>query len=227
MEEAAPAEGALPAEPPTEGLRILELGLLLFVAAGRSLVASVHHWWVGAAHSGVSRVSDPAWAALYQIADSVPPIAALIFVLSRQGRRLRDLGLTAQWSDLAWGLALAVLGYLPDAAWVVMPIRQTDALMAPLTLIGILASAASEELVVRAYMMSEVLALTDGAFLAVASSTCFQALYHLYQGRWSALLAAVTFLIYSLFYWRTRRVTPVILAHFGHNLWLSFLRPGV
>ena len=224
-EEEAEDSDAAPAHPAAEPLRVLELGLVLFIGFGYSLVSSFYHWWhrvrVGATIPG----SDSVLSALDRIAASVPPICVLIYVLSRQGRSLRHLGVTRRWSDLPLGLALAALTFLPwGAPWHISNFS-TQALV-PLSLAAILCAAAKEELLVRAYMMSEVLELTGSAFLAVASSTCFQALYHLYLGRWPALSAAKTFLIYSLFYWKTRRATPVVLAHFTHNLWLDLSRGG-
>jgi len=238
----ADARHAAEADPKEESLRILELGLVLAIGFGYSLVASLHHWWHGVTHGSGSPGTDPMWSALWDIARSAPAICVLLYVLSRRGRGLRQLGVTASWSDLPLGLALAVLSFFPLQLLIVLrsklPLSEfftrmdwsalrlsTDAL-APIVMAGILCVAANEELIVRAYMMSEVLDLTGSAFLAVASSTCLQALYHLYQGRWWALSHAMTFLVYSLFYWKTRRATPVVLAHFAHNFWLALSGPA-
>jgi len=230
-----------------ESLRILELGLVLFIAFGYSLVASLHHLWYGWAHGSGVPEGDPIWSALGDVAASAPAICVLLYVLSRQGRGLRQLGVTARWSDLPLGLAVLVLSWsflpllllglmvfgrqhgplsasLRGAHWHAP--RLSTAVLTPLSLMGILCMAAEEELLVRAYMMSEVLDLTGSAFLAIGASTCLQAFYHLYQGRGWALIHASTFLVYSLFYWKTRRATPVVLAHFAHNLWLGLSQPG-
>src|SRR6266705_4901806 len=70
-----------------------------------------------------------------------------------------------------------------------------------------------EELLVRAYTMTEVLWLTQSGALAVLVSVAIQAFYHLYQGVPAALGHGATFLVFSLYYLRTRRIAPVVLAH--------------
>ena len=51
------------------------------------------------------------------------------------------------------------------------------------------------------------------AALAVLVSVAIQAFYHLYQGVPAALGHGATFLVFSLYYLRTRRIAPVVLAH--------------
>jgi len=190
--------------------RVLELGLLLLFGFGASMVASLYSQWhpLHAVHRMRESLDD--------LAAALPALCLLVYVLGRRGLRLRDLGLTARWSDLVAGLALAVIG-----SRLVRPSGHlSTSALAPLTLVIVFLRAAHEELIVRAYMMTEVAELTGSAFLAVMGSTCFQALYHLYQGREAALRAAGTFLIFSVFYWKTRRATPLVLGHFGHNLWI-------
>jgi membrane protease YdiL (CAAX protease family) len=231
---------AAPAQSREGAIRVLELGLVLFVGFAYSLVTSLHHQWLGATHGFDVSGHDPTWVGLRDLAQGVPVICVLLYVLSRRGRGLREIGVTARWSDLPLGLALyallplvgVILLFLPSsrpflaAATFGWHARLSTQVLAPLYLAGLLCAAAKEELLVRAYMMSEVLDLTGSAFLAVASSTCLQALYHLYQGRVLAFVQALTFLTYSLFYWKTRRATPVVLAHFTHNLLLA-LAPSV
>jgi membrane protease YdiL (CAAX protease family) len=71
-----------------------------------------------------------------------------------------------------------------------------------------------EEMIVRAFLMSETIALTGSSGLAILFSLLLQTSYHLYQGLPYALAAGVIFLIFSVYYARTRRIVPVILAHF-------------
>jgi len=44
-----------------------------------------------------------------------------------------------------------------------------------------------EELIVRAYLMTEIMDLTGSAMLAIATSVLLQASYHLYYGWFGAL----------------------------------------
>lgn len=70
-----------------------------------------------------------------------------------------------------------------------------------------------EEMVVRAFFMTEILALTRNSGLAILLSVLIQASYHLYQGIPNALSAAIMFFMLSIFYARTRRIVPVTRAH--------------
>jgi len=74
-----------------------------------------------------------------------------------------------------------------------------------------------EELIVRAFLISEATLLTGSAGLAVILSVLLQTSYHLYQGIPNAIGDGLIFLVFSLYYVKTRRLWPVILAH----LWLD------
>jgi membrane protease YdiL (CAAX protease family) len=70
-----------------------------------------------------------------------------------------------------------------------------------------------EELIVRAYLMTEVRQLTGSAGKAIILSTVLQTSYHFYQGAPMAFSYAGLFLIFSCVYAKTGRITPIILAH--------------
>lgn len=70
-----------------------------------------------------------------------------------------------------------------------------------------------EELVVRAYLMTEVKDLSGSWILSAALSVAIQTSYHLYYGWEGALALSFQFLALSIYYARTRRITPIIIAH--------------
>ena len=70
-----------------------------------------------------------------------------------------------------------------------------------------------EELIVRAYLMTEVRRLTNSVTKAVLISTVLQASYHFYQGGPAAIAHGAEFLILAIYYAKTNRITPIILAH--------------
>jgi membrane protease YdiL (CAAX protease family) len=74
-----------------------------------------------------------------------------------------------------------------------------------------------EELIVRAFLISEATLLTGSAGLAVILSVLLQTSYHLYQGIPNAVGDGLIFLAFSTYYAKTRRLWPVIFAH----LWLD------
>jgi membrane protease YdiL (CAAX protease family) len=79
-----------------------------------------------------------------------------------------------------------------------------------------------EELIVGAYTMSEVMNLGGTRALAVVVSVVAQMSYHLYQGVASSLALTLLFTVFSIYYIRTRRIVPVILAHLCLDLLALF-----
>jgi len=70
-----------------------------------------------------------------------------------------------------------------------------------------------EELLVRAYLMTEIVELTGSSALAIAVSVAVQTSYHLYYGWSGALSLAFLFLAFALYFARSRRALPVVVAH--------------
>ena len=71
-----------------------------------------------------------------------------------------------------------------------------------------------EEFIVRGYLMSEIFDLGGSSVLAVLISISVQMSYHLYQGLANAVVLTAVFAVYSIYFWKTRRIAPVVLAHF-------------
>lgn len=65
----------------------------------------------------------------------------------------------------------------------------------------------------RGYVMTEVAQLSGSAALAVFVSTAIQTGYHLYQGPVNTVNVGCCFLVFSLYYAKTRKLFPVIMAH--------------
>ena len=231
-EEPAAETAEAGAEPdPERSRRAVDLLVVLFVAFSGPLFASTYDWWTGN-HTGGGSMS--LYTSLNRIVRSVSAITLLGYVLSRQGRTLRQLGLTAERADVLPTLLLTLLTFAPNMIsrglygspllagaeahpWIALSGIPSLGLLA---VVAILANAAFEELIVRAFLITEVVELTGQVPLAVLSSVCLQALYHLYQGGTGALTDAGGFLICSLYYVRYRRITPVLLSHFLYNLML-------
>ncbi|HXT11433.1 MAG TPA: CPBP family intramembrane glutamic endopeptidase [Candidatus Angelobacter sp.] len=80
-----------------------------------------------------------------------------------------------------------------------------------------------EELIVRAYVMTQVRQLTNSAVIAVIASTLLQTSYHFYQGVPLALAEGGAFFVFCLYYAKTKRITPIILAHLYSDVVPSML----
>jgi membrane protease YdiL (CAAX protease family) len=70
-----------------------------------------------------------------------------------------------------------------------------------------------EELIVRAYLMSEIISWKRSTLLAGVVSVGIQSLYHIYQGVPNMISIAALFSVYAIYYAKSRRILPVILAH--------------
>jgi membrane protease YdiL (CAAX protease family) len=70
-----------------------------------------------------------------------------------------------------------------------------------------------EELIVRAYVITELKQLTNSVWKPIILSTLLQTSYHFYQGIPMALGEGAGFLVFSIYYSKTNRIAPIILAH--------------
>ncbi|MEM7590374.1 MAG: CPBP family intramembrane glutamic endopeptidase [Cyanobacteria bacterium P01_A01_bin.83] len=70
-----------------------------------------------------------------------------------------------------------------------------------------------EELIVRGYLMSELDYLTKHKSFGIVASIILQTSYHLYQGWASALYLSITFIVYSFYFAKYKKIMPIILSH--------------
>jgi membrane protease YdiL (CAAX protease family) len=216
-----PAEAVLPLTPEERRLRLCELILVVSVGFLGPAIHSLVSWLNGASPSPETPIYS-----FYSIIQAAIAISVLAYVLFRQGRSLRSIGVTARRSDIAWALGIAFCARLLAGGilnlFIAYGISMSGYHRPPdnggfLQWLAVVPSAAMEELIVRAYLMTEVAALSGSLALAVTVSVGFQCFYHLYQGVPAALYHVGTFFAYAVFYAYTRRATPVVLAHALEN----------
>jgi membrane protease YdiL (CAAX protease family) len=221
-------------------LRGFELALVLVVAFAPSLFGSTWNWWNGETGARSRDLFD----IFYGLQKELICLLLLAYVLARRGKSFRDLGLTFRKTDLLVGLFLTLAGHLATLlAWRAMesvsllatghwidipPSHATAPVLGLAWVLGLLLTVAIgpfyEEMIARAFTMSEVEALTGSTGLAVAASVLLQTSYHLYLGLPNALAAGAAFLVSACYYARFRRITPVILAHALWNLYVALHR---
>jgi membrane protease YdiL (CAAX protease family) len=219
-----PAPRAVPAAaaetmPGSRRLRLFELALVVGVGFMQSTITALYVWWVAEAPSSGGGV----FSNVSHIVSSTLAIALLAYVLFRRGQSLKSIGLVFRRTDILWGLAILVFDKLMASA----VSRAVSGFATPkgypvgdsglLRWLSVIPGAAKEELIVRAFLMTEVAGLTGSWGIAVIASVGFQSLYHLYLGTPDALLTAGSFFVSAVYYANTRRITPVILAHSLHN----------
>lgn len=224
--EKLPAE-ALPVEPPRRinqrTQRWIELMLVLGVAFASSIFVSIQIL-MGARGSSNGGFD---WAD--SILHELIALSLLGYLLNRRGIRFADLGLRWSFRDVVRGIPLAIAAYaayyLGGAAlrwihWELIPVvggkataREVFGHATGMAIVAMLVNPFYEELIVRAYLMTEIRELTGSWKLAILASFAVQTSYHLYYGWVEALSMGCLFLVYSVYYARTRRATPIVAAH--------------
>ena len=155
-------------------------------------------------------------------------LALLAYVVkqNRQGWGALGLGYRAQdlvhgiilWGITSWSYRLLMPYILTLCEWLgwhhVAPYLPGAKLgLSLLTLCFVIVNPVFEEMIVRAFLMSETITLTGSTTLAILFSVALQTSYHLYQGVPYAIALGLIFLIFSIYYARTHRILPVIVAH--------------
>ena len=187
------------------------------------------------ARLNVSQTPDRPWLDLaYQLYNIffglVVPTLLVIYLLNRtmgwMGTR-DTLGLTLnRWRfDLATGAGLAaVIGvpglflYLGARALgysvTVAPANLTDVWWSvPVLVLSAAGNAALEEFIMVGYLLTRLRELGWQTWRAVLVTALIRGTYHIYQG-WGALLGnAIMGVVFALFFLRTKRLLPLVLAH--------------
>jgi membrane protease YdiL (CAAX protease family) len=158
-------------------------------------------------------------------------LAVLWYVLSGQGRSWKDIGWNFKWMDVPRAAFLVltsrVARYLALIPFQIFYKFYFGHYLAQRSMHGVLGFGISglsiafvclnpffEELIVRGYLMSEILELGGGGVLAILTSIAVQMSYHLYQGLGNGIALTAGFAVYSIYFLKTRRIAPVVFAHF-------------
>jgi membrane protease YdiL (CAAX protease family) len=91
---------------------------------------------------------------------------------------------------------------LPDVWWAV-----------PVLVLAAAQNAVIEEVVVVGYLMTRLRQMNWPVLAVIAASALLRGSYHLYQGFGGFIGNALMGVVFALFFLRTKRVTPLIVAH--------------
>lgn len=209
---------------------IFEILLVCTIAFGSSILASGHFLLFGnLGQSGSGSTGAYTW--LYRCVFEASALGLLWYVLIRRKKTFSSLGLAWEWKDIGRSIVLMVIGcaayytvyaglsYTGLAA--VAHKTSSDQVAGRLfgggvslaTFLFLFLNPFFEELIVRAYLITEIKLLSNSTVKAIVVSTVLQTSYHFYQGVPLAFSYSVTFLIYSIYYAKTNRIAPIILAH--------------
>ncbi|HTR25213.1 MAG TPA: CPBP family intramembrane glutamic endopeptidase [Terriglobales bacterium] len=226
----APAPSLAPAQSPsapTPSSRKLQFCLVIAIAFGMpvlsSLIVFIGHRTLRAATPGRTILG-----VIFQLVG----LLCLYLVLRYQKRGLSDIGVRFPMRIDEVGHAFGLfLGAFPVgfAVGIVLlaiyyalghPLHRTfndSALFGThitgWTVLFVLLNPFHEELIVRGFLITEMEHFHRNTALAVFVSVFLQSSYHLYQGLVPAILHASTFLLFSIYFVKTRRILPVVMAH--------------
>jgi membrane protease YdiL (CAAX protease family) len=205
--------------------RWFELCLVMLVACGGYILYAFYLLINGPGAAPQSSSLRSAASILHE----VTALLLLGYVLSRRGLRYANLGLRWSWRDVGMGLLVTMVSHAAYGLGhtLVQTIHQLaygTVLSGPTakdffahpSLIAIPLSLLNpffEELIVRAYLITEIIELTGSSALAVVLSVVVQFSYHLYYGWGGAASLSFLFLVLALYYVRSRCALPIIVAH--------------
>lgn len=180
----------------------------------------------------VSRAPDRPWLDLtYQLLEiffALVPVLLAVHLLNRDhGETPKLLGLDRRRPlfDLSSGAALAAVIGLPGLALyfgaraiglnaTVVPAALPEVWWAvPVLVLAAVQNAVLEEVVVVGYLSVRLRDLGWSVPTLIAGSAILRGSYHLYQGFGAFVGNAAMGVIFMLFFLRTRRVLPLVLAH--------------
>jgi len=229
----APISAAASLEPETPVSRLQRLAGLLIVVTIALLPLIVASVFAAIGIDVKPSDSSIRYRYLNLLLMELTSLALLAYVVRQNHQNLADFGLVFRWRDIAYGMllwAIALCGYrlaypsILSACELLGWHRAAPYLprlklgLGLLTYFFVVVNPVFEEMIVRAFLMTETVALTGSSILAVIVSVSLQTSYHLYQGLPYALSAGVIFLIFSVYYARTRRIGAIIVAHFIWDL---------
>ena len=205
--------------------RWFEVLLVLLVSFGGFFLNSLYLLRNGP--SAAPNMSSFRWT--IGILHEITALILLGYVLSRRRLGFKDLGLHWSLGSVGASLKLIFVSYLiyGFGAAAVRGLQYAIQGSAAIGLTGkdffahpsiaavpfFLLNPFFEELIVRAYLMTEIADLTGSSALAVVVSVLVQFSYHLYYGWVGALSLCFPFVVFALYYAHSRRALPVILAH--------------
>jgi len=212
----------------TRRRRLLALSLVLLISFAHFVVATFYSLLQTERTVERSHTQLGVFAALMA---EILSLALLWFVLSEHKRSWAEIGWAPRWIDLFHGIGL-IVGVRIAAGFAIIIFQGIfrnytghylqprsvhglmDAGLSLLTVLLVVVNPFFEELIVRGYAMSEIMELGGSRNLAIVVSVGLQMSYHVYQGLLRCIALTVVFLVFSIYFSRTRRIVPAVIAHF-------------
>ena len=212
--------------------RLIELILVMMIA---------FFFPVAYAFGRLFKVSFEDWFALFSgIGDyltsfifDVTVLCLVAYFLYRRKESFATLGLKFNWDSLLQSFGVYVVGYggfvlasyfrdtygnlpAPDSALIASLFNEN------ISLIGIMyyiSYPIVQEIVARGFLQTELEELRQAPFVIICSGVLLQFLIHANNGLGHALVHVPMFLVFAIYYYKTGKLTPVVLAHLYYSLY--------
>lgn len=215
--------------------RWFELALVMFLAFSGSLIRAIALLKLGPSFPNQIGVARWIEAGAHQIG-----ILFLVgYLLSLNGRTFRDIGFRWSFAETVYGLLLYVAAFIIYSSGALfihlgyyllygtyrhyVDSRQIFGHMPLMALPFWLLNPFYEEIVVRAYLMTEMRELTGSVILSAVASVVLQTSYHLYYGWAAAFALGIQFVVFAGYFALWRRALPLAIAH-GLCDFVGFMR---
>jgi uncharacterized protein len=214
-----------------------ELWLVLMVSLGASTIYSLLSLWrklispegLAGSVTTINRplAQDP-WldlaSQLASISLSLVPVLLALYFLRQDAVRI---GLLPIWKDLPHALGLAALIGIPGLGLYflaeflgltskVVPNALSDNWWTiPILLLAALRAGLQEEVIAVGFLMSKLklISPTMTIVTVILISSVFRGSYHLYQGYSAFIGNLVMGVIFAVYFYKTQRVAPLVIAH--------------
>jgi membrane protease YdiL (CAAX protease family) len=214
--------------------RIADLGLVLLIAICPLLINAVYALFI----PSVGSTASTNGRFISGLVHEAGALVLLVVLLRRQQRSLNDIGFNFAWADVPKALGLFIIAYfawlaayyLIDFAYYFGTLqhvgyRDPSAIFVQPSMIllalYILGAPLFEETIVRGYLMTELASFSCPVWLAAVTSVIVQTSYHLYYGFAGALSVGCGFVVFAVYFARSKRLMPVMLAHLFWDLTAS------
>ncbi|MEU8664264.1 CPBP family intramembrane glutamic endopeptidase [Actinoplanes philippinensis] len=155
------------------------------------------------------------------------PVALAFFLLAKDRIRPRELGIDYRRPgyDIGWGLSLAAGIGLPGLLFVYAALKlginaqiRPSGLepywwSVPVLILSAIQNSVLEEVIVVGYLITRLRGLELPIVWIIAASAVLRGSYHLYQGFGGFIGNAIMGVVFALFFLRTKRLMPLIVAH--------------
>lgn len=221
---------------PSARTRWIDLGFVLLISFAEPIAIAAYALFNPSYVASPS--AYPGLSVVYMLLRYGTAFLALAYVFSRQRRNLRSIGIGFRWSDPLKGVGLMILAAIVAAAFhIVLRSFQHAAGIIPdarhvaysgwkersaTEFLHDISAPVFEEVLVRGYLMTEMIELGKPVNLAVWTSVILQASYHVYYGLGSAVALSGVFIVFAVYFAKSRRLMPILLAHLFWDVTLYF-----